>query len=69
MVGWGRMLSACNLGYTGGRDTGLPEALGMFGFSFALRAMAAGQDAWAWRSDNSGSKPPELLQGLKQPLT
>lgn len=48
---------------------GLPQALGMFGFSFALPAMAAGQDAWAWRSDNSGCKPPELLQGLKRPLT
>lgn len=68
-MGWGWTLPACDLGYLGGRDMGLPQALGMFGFSFALPAMAAGQDAWAWRSDNSGCKPPELLQGLKRPLT
>lgn len=48
---------------------GQPQVSGMFGWSFALQAVAACQDAWVWRSDNSGFKPPELLQGLKQPLT
>lgn len=56
-------------GLAGRMAQGRPQALGMFGLSFVLQAVAACQDSWVWRSDNSRFKPPELLQGLKWSLT
>lgn len=67
LLGW--MLLCLSFGLTWrNKAHGQPQVLGMFGWSLALQTVAACQDAWVW-SDNGGFKPPELLQGLKRPLT